>query len=175
MLIRPEAAADCAAIGAVVAAAFDSVAHSDLVERIRASPGYEPDLALVAVAGGVVVGHVMISRAILRNDAGDRRICMLSPLAVAPAHQRHGIGGALVTAVLAAADARGEPLVVLEGSPVYYGRFGFEPATTHGIHIHLPDWAPPEAAQVRRLSAYDADDPTLHGTVVYPPAFDGIG
>lgn len=41
----------------------------------------------------------------------------------------------------------------------------------HGIHVHLPDWAPPEAAQVHLLGAYD---PGLRGTVVYPPPFDDL-
>jgi putative acetyltransferase len=40
--------------------------------------------------------------------------------------------------------------------------------------IHLPDWAPPEAAQVLGLAAYARDDPPLRGTVVYPPAFDQL-
>jgi putative acetyltransferase len=62
-------------------------------------------------------------------------------------------------------------MVVLEGAPSYYGRFGFEPATAHGIHIDLPAWAPPEAAQVLRLAAYDPD---WRGRIVYPPAFDDV-
>ena len=53
-------------------------------------------MALVAERAGEIVGHVMISHAVIRNDAGDRRIVMLSPLAVDPAHQRRGIGRALV-------------------------------------------------------------------------------
>ena len=38
----------------------------------------------------------------------------------------------------------------------------------HGIHIDLPDWAPPEAAQVLWLRAHD---PAVRGRVVHPPAF----
>ena len=53
---------------------------------------------------------------------------------------------------------------MLEGSPAYYGRLGFEPAAAHGITITLPDWAPPEAAQVLSLHA---SDPTMRGHVVY--------
>ena len=59
--------------------------------------------------------------------------------------------------------------MVLEGSPAYYGRLGFEHSVKYGIRINLPDWAPPEAAQMMRLTNYD---PTIRGTVVYPPAFD---
>ena len=86
-----------------------------------------------------------------------------------PTNQNSGVGSALVAAVTKAADERGEPLVVLEGSPAYYGRLGFEDARGHGIVITLPSWAPPEAGQVMRLRNYD---PSLAGQVVYPPAFD---
>ena len=172
--VRPETSADHAAIAAVVGAAFGSGTEVLLVERIRASPEYIADLALVAELDGEVVGHVMISGATLVSDDGERSIAMLSPLAVAPDHQRNGIGAALVRAAVDGTDQRGEPLVIVEGDPRYYGRFGFEHAQLHGIEITLPDWAPPEAAQVMLLSSYDPDDETLRGRVVYPPAFDGL-
>jgi len=38
----------------------------------------------------------------------------------------------------------------------------------------LPDWAPPEAAQVLCLSSYDPRDVRLRGRVTYPPSFDGF-
>ena len=169
--IRPETRRDHPEIGTVVAAAFGSPAEALLVERIRSSPEYVGALALVAERAGRIVGHVMVSGAILRGDRGDRRILMLSPLAVAPAEQRSGIGTGLVRAVTTATAALGEPLVVLEGSPAYYGPLGFEPASAHGITMPLPAWAPPEAAQVMLFDGYDADDPTLRGEVIYPDAF----
>ena len=167
--IRAERAGDEPAIGAVVTAAFESVGHGDLVAAIRASPNFVPELSLVAEADDVIVGHVMISHVLLDHASTQRRVASLSPLAVAPEHQRRGIGSMLVRAVTARADELGEPLVVLEGDPGYYSRFGFEPAVPFGIHITLPSWAPPEAAQVLRLRGYD---PSIRGDVVYPPAFD---
>jgi putative acetyltransferase len=174
LVIRTEAVDDHDAIRRVVAAAFGSSVEADLVDRIRASPEYIPELALVAEIYGVVIGHVMISGAVIRNDEGKRAISMLSPLAVVPSRQREGIGSVLVRAGITLADARGEPLVILEGSPAYYGRFGFEHSRLHGIEIPLPHWAPPEAAQVVLLSRYRPDDPSLRGTVVYPEAFDDL-
>lgn len=94
--IRPETPGDSGAVRRLVARAFGSDAEALLVDRIRDSPGYVPEMALVAVAGGDVAGHVMISGALLRGAAGDRPIVMLSPLAVDPALQRRGIGSALV-------------------------------------------------------------------------------
>lgn len=171
LTIRPERREDHEAIGDVVTAAFGSPVEALLVERIRASEGYRAELALVAELDEAVVGHVMVSDAELRTPQGVRPLAMLSPLAVAPDHQKAGIGGDLVRTVCRLAGEAGDALVVLEGSPVYYGRFGFEPSATHGIELPIPDWAPREAAQVLWLGDVD---PTMTGNVVYPSPFDGL-
>jgi putative acetyltransferase len=169
--IRPERSGDRAAIDAVVAAAFGSSREARLVGAIRASANFVPELSLVGEVQGRIVGYVMVSIVTLRDAAASHRVASLSPLAVAPAFQRRGIGSALVREVTTRADDRGEPLVVLEGSPAFYGRLGFEPSVPHGIEITLPSWAPPGAAQVLRLGKYDA---SIRGRVVYPPAFDAV-
>ncbi|HYN33106.1 MAG TPA: N-acetyltransferase [Ilumatobacteraceae bacterium] len=170
-IVRPESTQDHDAINAVVTAAFGSPSEARLVEAIRASAEYIAELALVAILDDAVVGHVMVSRCALHNHDATVPIVMLSPLAVDPMHHGQGVGGLLVTTVTALADARGEPIVVLEGDPRYYSRFGFKPAASHGIELPLPDWAPAAAAQVMRLTN---DDPNLRGTVVYPASFDGL-
>jgi putative acetyltransferase len=168
--VRPERPEDEAAVARVVADAFRSEAHAALVSAIRTSNGFVPALSLVAEDGGRLVGHVMISTVGLEGGDGERRgIPSLSPLAVAPAAQGRGVGSALVRAVTDEARRLGAPFVVLEGDPRYYGRFGFEPAASHGIEIDLPSWAPAEAAQVLVLRD---DGPLPTGRVVYPPAFD---
>jgi putative acetyltransferase len=169
--IRAERPDDRDAIAEVVAAAFASPAEARLVELIRESANFVPGLSLVAALDGRIVGHVMVSFVGLDDGTTLRRICSLAPLAVAPDLHGRGIGSALVRAVTALVDDRGEPLVVLEGSPLYYGRFGFEHSVLHGIHFTLPEWAPPEAAQVLRLRNYD---PSVRGHVVYPPAFAAV-
>jgi putative acetyltransferase len=113
----------------------------------------------------------MISRVTLAGDGAERRVASLSPLAVAPVRQREGIGSALVRAACARAAELGDPSVILEGDPAYYGSFGFEPGLRYGIAFDLPSWAPPEAGQVLWLSAHDT---TLRGRVVYPPSFAGV-
>jgi putative acetyltransferase len=168
LVIREERTADYEAIHEVVAAAFRSQVEAVLVRDIRASPEYIPELALVAESNGDIVGHVMVSHTALHDGELCHRIHHLSPLAVAPSHQRRGIGSALVRTVTSAAEQMGAPFVVLEGSPAYYPRLGFEPAAGFGITIDLPSWAPPDAAQILPLRDYD---PSVRGHVVYPPAF----
>jgi putative acetyltransferase len=169
--IRVETRADRPAVAAVVAAAFGSPTEAGLVEAIRASPEFLPELSLVADVGRQVAGHVMISHATIRDGEVSHRIAMLSPLAVAPQFQRRGVGSALVREVTRRADDSGEPLVVLEGNPVFYGRLGFEYSVPYGIHLTLPSWAPAEASQVLRLRNYT---PSIRGLVIYPAAFDEV-
>jgi putative acetyltransferase len=169
VIIRAERPADCDEISAVVTAAFGSALEARLVEAIRASANFVPELSLVAELDERIAGHVMISLVSLDDRGSTRHIASLSPLAVSPEYQRQGIGSALVRAVTARADARGDPLVVLEGNPAFYGPLGFEYSVPHGIAITLPSWAPAEAAQVMRLTNYDD---SIRGRVVYPPAFD---
>ena len=42
--------------------------------------------------------------------------------------------------VLGAAQALGEPVVVLLGDPAYYSRFGFGPASDLGVLAPDPQW-----------------------------------
>ncbi len=171
MIVRPERDDDRPAIYAVVEAAFGKPAEAVLVQRLWASPNYRPGLSLVAVDGDEIVGHVMVTTAWLEDGDWRQDIASLAPLAVTPNRQGSGVGTALLHAVLAVCDERGEPFVVLQGNPRYYERVGFEPAARYGVTMDLPDWASQEAAQLRRLSAYD---PSIRGRVVYPDAFNDL-
>jgi putative acetyltransferase len=169
--IRPEQPGDLGEIAEVVEAAFRQPSEARLVEALRASDCFIPDLSLVAEVEGRVVGHVMITTAWLDDGRQRRPVANLAPLAVVPERQRTGVGSALMHAVIAAVEERGEPVIILQGHPSYYPRFGFEHALPLGIVFDLPDWAPSEAGQVLRLARYD---PTMTGKVVYPPAFDEL-
>jgi putative acetyltransferase len=162
--IRSETPADAPAVARVVEAAFGRPNEGRMVDAIRASPGYVPALAFVADDGGVIVGHTMLSHVGLAGS--DRQLLELAPLAVAPERQREGIGSALTRAVLAAADVRGEPLVLVLGDPRYYVRFGFRRSDELGIEPPQPAWH--AAFMVVQLAAYD---PSLRGRVVFPPSF----
>jgi putative acetyltransferase len=131
-------------------------------------------LSLVVEDGGAVIGHVMFSRSLL--DAPRRLLVVqvLGPLGVLPERQRRGVGTALVRGGLAMLEARGEPLVFLEGDPRYYARFGFVAGGDQGFRkpsLRIPD----PAFQVKRLPAYEA---WMTGTLVYSATFwdhDSVG
>ncbi len=166
--IRREEPGDFAAIREVIAAAFESEDEADLVEAIRASEHYLPALSFVAVVDGEIAAHTMISYGDLHDGSRTRRIAVMAPVAVAPAHQRRGVGSTLIREALRRAEAAGEPMVTVEGDPAYYGRLGFVHSVPLGITFDLPDWAPAEAAQVFPLRDYD---PAIRGHLVYPEAF----
>jgi putative acetyltransferase len=171
VLIRRETEPDVDSIRAVTAAAFASrrppgqiPPEARLIDELRAGPAWFPALSLVAVTpAGEVIGHVLGTR----GHVGQDPVIALGPLAVRPDHQRHGVGSALVHAVLGAADALGEPLVALLGDPAYYRRFGFELSSVYQITPPVPHWQP--HFQVRVLSAYQ---PRLRGPFTYPEPFD---
>jgi putative acetyltransferase len=171
VLIRREAPGDTEVIRSVTAAAFarpgeEIPAEAPLVDWLRQSEAWIPELSLVAVdPDGDVIGHVVCTR----GSVGSAPVLALGPLSVRPDWWRHGAGKALMHAVLGAADARGEPLVVLLGSTGYYPRFGFRLASEYGITPKYPEWEPD--FQVRTLTAYD---PAVRGEFAYPEPFDRI-
>jgi putative acetyltransferase len=125
------------------------VAEAILTDQLRPGPWFVPELSLVAVRDGSVVGHVIVTRAVLA-PAGTP-VLGLGPIGVLPTHQGRGVGSALMHAVLGAAEALGEPLVGLLGDPAFYGRFGFVAAATAGVTAPDPAWG--AAFQVRTFSA----------------------
>ncbi|MCI2421891.1 N-acetyltransferase [Saccharopolyspora sp. K220] len=169
MLIRRENSADAAAIRAVHTAAFAKTAQPGqvpvevgLVDALRAGDAWLPELSLVAERDGEVVGHVVCTR----GHVAETPVLALGPIGVPPELQGQGIGAALMHAVLGAADALGEPMVVLLGHLDYYPMFGFEPAEKYGITPPVPDWA--SHFQVRTLVTYR---PSIRGEFRYAKPF----
>lgn len=181
VLIRQERPSDVQAVRAVTAAAFQGVEHAappieadgvpgeaTLVGWLRDDPGWVPELSLVAESGPPgteVVGHVVATH----GQLGARPALGLGPLSVDPAHQGRGVGSALMHALLGAADAMGEPVVVLLGDPGLYSRFGFVPASSLGIEAPDPLWS--DYFQARALSTWRA---TYAGQFRYADPFDRL-
>ena len=140
--IRRERPADIAAIRAVNEAAFEESAEADIVDALRDAC---PDLlSLVAETDGEIVGHILFSPVTIEDGPQSRQGMGLAPMAVTPNHQRQGIGSKLVEAGLEILREQGRPFVIVLGHPEFYPRFGFVPASRHGLRCQwegVPDVA----------------------------------
>lgn len=140
MIIRPETPADLAAIDHINVEAFKDHPYSHqtehlIVRALRADGALT--LSLVAEVEGEVVGHIAFSPAMI--DGQEVGWYTVGPLAVLPAHQGRGIGGALIREGLAGMRSLGARGCVLVGDPGYYTRFGFR----HVPALRVDD-VPPE-------------------------------
>ena len=68
-------------------------------------------------------------------------VWLLGPMAVVPEYQRQGIGTKLVGAGNRKIKDAGYPFIIVVGHAEYYLRFGFRPASEHGIKC---EWDVPD-------------------------------
>lgn len=145
---------------------FEGVEHSDgteadLVQRLWASPSYQAALSLVAVMDDHIVGYILFSQVRI----GEHVELALAPLAVAPSHQRQGIGQALLKEGHRVARSLGYHLVIVLGSDQYYPKFGYIPA--HERSITPPFDVPASYFMVKELAASEGRTGLVH----YPEEF----
>jgi len=164
-IIRNVHDADHDGVQAVVTAAFGQDDEAALVGRL-----WEADAVTIerlAEIDGDIVGYCAFSP-ITCAPKLDGKLLGLAPVAVAPKHQRTGLGAAMIEAGLKACREAGARLIVVLGHPEYYARFGFEPGAAKNIR-----WAERDAGEAFRVIADDinANEPRL---VHYHPAFDAV-
>ena len=165
--ILQETPADYAAVYEVIRAAFACAEHrdgneQDLVNALRKSAAFLPELSLVAQRDGQIVGHILFTRA----RVGGTWQLALAPLSVLPADQRQGIGTALIREGHRIAGALGYGYSIVLGSETYYPRLGYVPASCYGIR---PPFAVPDA----NFMAFPLREPapTVSGVLEYAPEF----
>ena len=160
-VVRTERPGDIDAIRRLVTACFPTPSEAALVDLLRARGHLA--VSVVADEDGAIVGHVAFSPVTLTDG---RRGAGLAPLAVAPRARGRGTGVRLVETGLAACRADGFGWAVVLGDPGYYGRFGFEPASGHGLSDRYGGGA---AYQLLELA--DGGLPEGGGLVSYGPEF----
>ncbi|RPE08473.1 N-acetyltransferase [Chitinophaga lutea] len=171
LLIRPEKAADKAAVYALHAAAFEQENESRLVDLLRESEHYIPELSLVAELNGDIVGHILFTKLKIAADNGQVFGSLaLAPMAALPVLQYSGIGSQLMHDGLKAAKELGYGSVIVLGHAQYYPKFGFAPASRWGITTayEVPD---------ENFMALELQPGALEGVsgrVIYPAGFDQV-
>ncbi|MGV3488941.1 MAG: GNAT family N-acetyltransferase [Tuberibacillus sp.] len=171
-MIRAEKREDIDPISEVHTLAFERVNEAKLVEAIRSSEYFIPELSLAAVSGASneVIGHIMFSEISIKTEEGLLPTIGLSPMAVHPEYQNRGIGSALVREGLKRCKEKGFEHVFVLGHPHFYPKFGFEPSNPKGIRPPFP--VPDEVFMVCELK--EGSLAPIFGTVEYPPAFNEV-
>ena len=165
--IRREQPNDVAAVRAINESAFGQPAEATIVDAIRAAC---PDaVSLVAADGNQVVGHILFSPVFVAGENGSRQAMALGPMAVAPERQRQGIGSLLVQAGIDAIHQQDCPFIIVLGHPEYYPRFGFVPASSHGLRCQW-EGVPDEVFMVMILD--EAASAGVSGTIRYRDEFE---
>jgi len=144
--IRGERREDFEGVRRVNEAAFGQPVEADVVDALRANGA--ATVSLVAEVKGQIVGHLLFSPVAVQG-AADLKAVGLGPTAVAPEHQRRGIGSLLIKEGLEYCRRAGIQAVVVLGHPEYYPRFGFRRASSRGLQCEFD--APDEAFMALEL------------------------
>ena len=172
MRIRQEQPSDYKAVFALIEEAFRNEEYSDhhehfLVERLRKSDAFVPELSLVAEANDQIVGHILLTRISIGKNTKQNDSLALAPVSVLPLYQNKGVGGKLIMEAHRIAAELGFRAVILLGHKNYYPRFGYKPAHEYGIE--LPFDVPREYCMARQLRENGLKG--IMGTVHYAKEF----
>lgn len=167
MIIRKEKTKEYNTVNLLVKEAFLTSDHSNgrehvLVEELRDSDAFIPELSLVAEIDGAIAGHVMFTKGFV----GDEPILILAPVSVAYSMKNHGIGGALILEGHRIAKELGYHYIAVVGSNKYFPRLGYHPAKDFGIE-------PPKGIQEEYFQVIQLDKhaPDISGVLKYPKPF----
>ena len=172
--IRQERKTDFKAVFDLIERAFKTENLSDhkeqfLVERLRQSNSFIPQLSMIAEIDNKIVGHILVTKLKIKNNQTEFDSLALAPVSVLPKFQGNGIGGMLIKEAHKTAIELGYKSIVLLGHENYYPKFGYE--LTEKFGIVLPFDVPKENCMVIELIENGLKGVT--GTVEYPKEFNG--
>lgn len=138
--IRKETPEDFPKVFSLIQLAFNDEVFSDhqehfLVERLRNSEAFEPELSLVAEINQEIVGYILLTKIKIKNDQHTISSLAMAPVAVLPQYQGKGIGSQLIINAHHRAKQLGYTAVVVLGHDKYYPKFGYQLAENFGIKL----------------------------------------
>ena len=172
ILLRQEHIDDFEKVGKVIKEAFKRVPNSDdkehlLVEKLRRSNAFIPELSIVAESNNEIVGHILLTKIRIKNDYETFESLAMAPVSVKPEFQKMGIGGKLIIESHRIAKKLGFESIVVLGHGNYYPKFGYDLASKFGIK--LPFDAPDENCLAIELIENALK--YINGLVEYPKEF----
>ena len=183
--IRPEEHKDYRSIVSLILRSFqEGTDYSDgtdiiaLVEEIRDSQYYIPELSFVAELDKEVVGHFLFSRFPLspareggHNSSTDSGIVMLAPVSVHADHFRQGIGTAMLTMGIEKVKKLGYKGITVEGNFNFYNKVGFRTSSEYGIYP-TSGYPMTEPRCMMCQETYEGSLRGIHGYIVYDMYFN---
>lgn len=173
MNIRKEEIKDYDDVFKLIENAFKDEEFSDhqeqfLVERLRKSESFIPELSLVAEMDNQIVGYILLTKIKIINVNFEEAISLaLAPVAVLKKYQGKGIGGQLIVKAHKIAKDLNFNSVILLGHENYYPKFGYEMSNKYGIK--LPFDVPDENCMLIELTENALKN--INGIVEYPKEF----
>ena len=145
--IRPKEHKDYKSIISLILRSFqEGTDYSDgtdiiaLVEEIRDSKYYIPELSFVAELDDTIVGHFLFSRFPISptgeggcSDVTDSGIVMLAPVSVHADYFHRGIGTAMLNLGIQKVRELGYKGITVEGNYKFYNRVGFRTSSEYNI------------------------------------------
>lgn len=151
--------------------AFGEEGEAKLVELLRNSKAFVPELSLVATIGSNIIGHILFTKIkIIDINQNEFESLALAPMAVNPEFQKKGIGRQLIKTGLDKAREMNFKSVIVLGHKNYYPKFGFKPTKKWGITA--PYDVPTSAFMGLELVTDGFKD--VRGIVKYPKEFEEI-
>ncbi|MBO9620427.1 MAG: N-acetyltransferase [Niabella sp.] len=171
VLIRAERMGDLKAIADVNETAFGRMEEANLVEQLRHSEAFIPELSLIAEQHSEILGHILFTKIKIIDSLNHcHQSLALAPIAVSTAYQNRGVGSALIKEGLHRAREIGYLSVIVVGHETYYPRFGFIPASHW--RITAPFDVPDEAFMAVELVENGLKH--VSGMVVYAKEFEAV-
>lgn len=172
LTIREEEIKDYNEVEKVVEESFKTAEFSDkdehnLVRRLRNSNEFIKELSLIAEEENKILGHVLLTKALINGEDTSFEALALAPLAVLPEYQKSGIGKKLMNKAIERARELGYKSIVVLGHEKYYPKFGFEKASKYGVKA--PFEVPDEAYMILELLPGGLNG--VSGIVEYSKAF----
>lgn len=173
MNLRQETKNDYKAVFNLIKEAFKNEALSDhkeqfLVERLRKSDAFIPELSIVAEIDEKIVGYILTTKLKIKNESNEFESLALAPVSVLPEFQGKGIGGKLIIESHKKAKELGHKSIVLLGHENYYPKFGYQQADTFGIEF--PFNVPKQNCMAVELIENGLEN--VNGMVEYPKEFN---
>jgi len=180
ILIRPEEHRDYKDIITLILRSFkEGTNYSDgtniiaLVEEIRDSKYYIPELSFVAELNNKIVGHFLFSEFPLSptkeggySTTEKASIVMLAPVAVHADYFHQGIGYTMLTKGIKKVKEMGYKGITVEGDFNFYNRVGFKTSSEYEIYP-TSGYPLKEPRCMMCQETYDGSLNSINGYIVY--------